>query len=52
MNKKVNEKGEGWVNARDRLMAEFARMKLTPEQIEAEMQEARDFINRRPELSD
>lgn len=36
MNKKVNEKGEGWVNARDRLMAEFARMKLTPEQIEAE----------------
>jgi hypothetical protein len=50
MKKKSNERGEGWVNARDWLMAEFARMKLTPEQIEAEMQEARDFINRHPEL--
>jgi hypothetical protein len=50
MKKKSNERGEGWVNARDWLMAEFARRGLTPEQIKAEMQEAQDFINRHPEL--
>jgi hypothetical protein len=48
--KRIDENGREWVNARDWLMAELARMKLTPEQIEAEMQEARDFINRHPEL--
>jgi hypothetical protein len=43
MKKKLNDRGEGWVNAREWLKAEFARRKLTPEQIEAEMQEPRDF---------
>jgi hypothetical protein len=48
MNKKVNERGEGWVNAREWLKAEFARRKLTREQIKARTEEAKDFINRHP----
>ena len=46
MKKKTND----WVNARDWLMAKYARMKLTPEQIKVGLQETQDFINRHPEL--
>jgi hypothetical protein len=45
MKKKLDENGEGWVNAREWLMAEFARMKLTPEEIKARMQRAKDIIS-------
>jgi hypothetical protein len=48
MKKKSNERGEGWVNARDWLMAEFARMKLTPEQIKTRLHDAKDFLQSHP----
>ena len=48
MKKKLKERGEGWVNAREWLKAEHERMGLTPEQIKAAMQEARDFLDSHP----
>jgi hypothetical protein len=35
-------------HARDWLMAEYARLQLTPEQIKARMQEAKDFLHSHP----
>jgi hypothetical protein len=40
---RIDENGRERVNARDWLMAEYARLKLTPEQIAAREQEVRDF---------
>jgi hypothetical protein len=47
---RIDENSREWVNVHDLVKAEYQRLKLTPEQVEAEMQEAKDFINRHPEL--
>jgi hypothetical protein len=48
---RIDENGREWTNAHDWLQAEYARLKLTPEQIAARQQEVRDFLDRHPELN-
>jgi hypothetical protein len=48
MRKRIDENGREWVNIHDWMKAEYERLKLTPEQIAARKQKARDFLDRHP----
>jgi hypothetical protein len=42
---RIDENGREWTNAHDWLMAEYARLKLTPEQIAERRQKAQEIID-------
>ena len=49
--KGIDENGREWVNVHDWMKAEYAWLKLTPEQIAERRQKVRDFLDRHPELN-